>query len=640
MKLIKKLIVAFFAVALILLPMGIVLASETRQDLPTMSVDQEDEYYEEYWIFLPVEDGVSYSYDQNAYDSEVSDDEYTVLAYDENDKVSFTVNSNKDFKIVDLDEGDEFLSQRGSGTVEFTMPALDLEVVLCDTQPSTEQTPGTQTDPGKEQQPGIDPPSIDPPEIDPPGIETPGTETQGSGTPETEKPGTETPGTETPGTETPGTESPGTGKDPVTEEKPGVEQDPGTGQEPSTENAEKKSYKVYLREIEGVVTYMYESSHYDKSSNKSNLVLTYKEGETVFVGIETIMTYDFVNKSTGKTMEISNDNGIISFKMPDSDVSIVYTGANQNTTHQTSTTPVYSPELYVYLPVAKDVTYEYNKDNYDEEESDEDYFALRYEEGDAVSFKVNYGGNVKVIRFWDNKEFLPPQKSGQVSFTMPDTDLELVLETEKKDNSKDSSNGNSKVTLSQNSTEKSTTPSLNGSSGSNIAVPAATAKTSTAFLKTGTISGNGTTSSNLGLDTGEEAALSGSDTGLSDVEALGDAGMDAMEDGGSEGMTEDSSENEPESSTEGETENSTKDVEETELETETDNTTTSERTDRNQDGDSYTDGTDNMVKNVNLKVSFDIEPMVGIFVIAALSIQVILLAIFLLAIIVIISNRK
>lgn len=104
--------------------------------VPTASMAAPDDSY---IIFLPTEDGVEYSYEEEHMSEDYSTSDYTVLLYKPGESVSFQVTSEKDFTVEDALQGTAFADAAilDNGSVSFVMPDLDL---CCDFSQDEDET--------------------------------------------------------------------------------------------------------------------------------------------------------------------------------------------------------------------------------------------------------------------------------------------------------------------------------------------------------------------------------------------------------------------------------------------------------------------------------------------------------------------
>lgn len=98
---------------------------ETKEETETQE-DTEDSY-DPYIVYLPVYDFVDYEFDTEAYDAELSGDDFRILLYEEGEEVAFTVFTDTDFTVIDALTNDVYADAGiEDGEVSFSMPAKDL----------------------------------------------------------------------------------------------------------------------------------------------------------------------------------------------------------------------------------------------------------------------------------------------------------------------------------------------------------------------------------------------------------------------------------------------------------------------------------------------------------------------------------
>ena len=131
---------------------------------------------EAYIVYLPELEGVSYTYDEEAYDAELSGDDYGILIYNAGDTVKLGVDSDMECMLVDAESGDVF-KDIVDGKVKFEMPAADLFVqfVYADVQQEAAPVQETQAETAA---PATETPATEAPETEAPETEAAETETE------------------------------------------------------------------------------------------------------------------------------------------------------------------------------------------------------------------------------------------------------------------------------------------------------------------------------------------------------------------------------------------------------------------------------------------------------------------------------
>lgn len=106
------------------------------------AVPDEAKYY---MLILPKEDNITYTYDAEYKDSDLSEEKFDVLLYEEGEHVQVTVDTDTEYQLIDADTQEKFLdsSQVKDHKLEFDMPEKDL--FLAETAEETETVAETET---------------------------------------------------------------------------------------------------------------------------------------------------------------------------------------------------------------------------------------------------------------------------------------------------------------------------------------------------------------------------------------------------------------------------------------------------------------------------------------------------------------
>ena len=109
--------------------------SETGLETESESESETEEVAgESYIVYLPAQEGIKYLYDENAYDGDLSGDDYSVLVYEAGDEVKFQIEGCSLFELVDAETEEEFTDAViDGGNVSFIMPETDIAVVAITT---------------------------------------------------------------------------------------------------------------------------------------------------------------------------------------------------------------------------------------------------------------------------------------------------------------------------------------------------------------------------------------------------------------------------------------------------------------------------------------------------------------------------
>ena len=118
------------------------LETEAGSTEEVSAVPDEAKYY---MLILPKEDNITYTYDAEYKDADLSEEKFDVLLYEEGEHVQVTVDTDAEYQLIDADTQEKFLdsSQVKDHKLEFDMPEKDL--FLAEAAEETETVAETET---------------------------------------------------------------------------------------------------------------------------------------------------------------------------------------------------------------------------------------------------------------------------------------------------------------------------------------------------------------------------------------------------------------------------------------------------------------------------------------------------------------